>query len=65
MRDMQKCDTSQDICIPKDMAEENQISIKQTVSKQHITLDERLRDFNGEYTFEEVASGKPVGKEIW
>lgn len=77
---IQKWGNSQGIRIPKAIldislmkaddivdviAEENQIIIKKAILKKHITLEERLRDFNGEYTFEEIDWGKPAGKEIW
>jgi len=77
---IQKWGNSQGIRIPKSIletalfkpndtvdiiAEDNKIIIKKVVHKKHITLEERLKDFNGEYTFEEVDWGKPMGNEIW
>ena len=77
---IQKWGNSQGIRIPKSIletalfkpndtvdiiAEDNKIIIKKVVHKKHITLEERLKDFNGEYIFEEVDWGKPMGNEIW
>lgn len=77
---IQKWGNSQGIRIPKSIldisllktddlvdiiAEENQIVIKKAVCKKHITLAERLKNFDGEYSFEEADWGKPVGGEIW
>jgi len=47
------------------IVEDNKIIIKKAVRKKHITLEERLKDFNGEYVFEECDWGKPMGNEIW
>jgi len=77
---IQKWGNSQGIRIPKAIlemallkpneqveitAEENKIIIKKATQKKHITLAERLKDFNGEYVFEESDWGQPVGNEIW
>lgn len=77
---IQKWGNSQGIRIPKSIldisllktddlvdivAEENQIIIKKAVQKKHITLAERLKGFDGEYSFEEADWGKSVGEEIW
>ncbi len=53
------CDS---IVIP---AEDNKIIIKKVVCKKHITLEERLKDYYGDYTFEEADWGNPAGNEIW
>lgn len=34
------------------------------IKRRHITLKERLKDFNGQYEFEEWNTGEPVGSEI-
>lgn len=36
-----------------------------TPSNKHLTLRERLADYNGNYEPKEWDTGKPVGKEIW
>ena len=59
---------SQGVRIPNEQvdttAEDNKIIIKKAVLKKHITLEERLKDFNGEYAFEECDWGKPVDEVI-
>lgn len=45
--------------------ENNKIILQKVTEKKHITLEERLKDFDGEYTFTEADWGKPVGNEIW
>ena len=45
--------------------ENNKIILQKVTKKKHITLEERLKDFDGEYTFMEADWGKPVGNEIW
>ena len=47
------------------IAEDNKIIITKAVLKKHLTLEERLKDFNDEYVFEECDWGQPVGDEIW
>ena len=47
------------------IVEDSKIIITKAVQKRHITLEERLKDFNGEYVFEECDWGQPVGDEIW
>ena len=39
----------------------NEISDKDT----HIRLEERLKNFDGEYVYEEIDWGQPAGDEIW
>ncbi|MBQ2612136.1 AbrB/MazE/SpoVT family DNA-binding domain-containing protein [bacterium] len=41
------------------------IIIKKITKKKHRRLEDRLKDFNGEYKFEEADWGEPVGDEIW
>ena len=77
---IQKWGNSQGIRIPKAIlelalfkpdepveliAEDEKIIIRKAFRKKHITLAERLKDFDGEYVFEECAWGKPAGNEIW
>ena len=77
---IQKWGNSQGIRIPKAIlemalfepdeqvditAEENKIIIRKVARKKYITLEERLKDFDGEYVFEECDWGKPMGNEIW
>ena len=77
---IQKWGNSQGVRIPKSIldislmqpndivdiiAEKNQIIIKKAVPKKHISLAERLKNFDGEYDFEETDWGKPVGNEAW
>lgn len=39
---------------------------KETSDKaKHIRLEERLKNFDGEYVYEEIDWGQPVGDEIW
>lgn len=45
--------------------EKNCIIIKKSTKKRHITLAERLKDFNGEFEFKEADWGKSEGNEIW
>jgi antitoxin MazE len=47
------------------VAEENRIIIKKATRKRHITLAERLENFDGEYVFDECDWGGPVGNEVW
>lgn len=47
------------------IAEDNKIIIKKATIKKHLTLEERLKGFQGQYAFEEADFGKPVGNEIW
>lgn len=48
------------------IAENNSIIIKKSENKRaYKTIQERFRDFNGEYESINVDWGKPVGKEIW
>ncbi|MCL2545759.1 MAG: AbrB/MazE/SpoVT family DNA-binding domain-containing protein [Oscillospiraceae bacterium] len=47
------------------MAEDGKIIIRKAARKRHMRLEERLKDFQGEYVFEEADWGKPVGNEIW
>ena len=46
------------------IADDNKIIIKKSKAKPHLTLSERLKDFKGEYTFEEADWGKIEGNEI-
>ena len=77
---IQKWGNSQGIRIPKTaledalfnvnetvelVVEDNKIIIKKAKTKKHITLEDRLKDFEGEYSFEECDWGKPVGNEVW
>lgn len=80
LADIQKWGNSQGIRLPKAIldiallkqndrveitAEENRIIIRKAPQKKHITLEERLRGYNGEYVFDEADWGKSVGNEIW
>ena len=48
------------------LTEDHNIIIKKIEKKlTHKTLKERLAEFEGEYTFEEWDTGKPVGNEVW
>lgn len=48
------------------IAKNNSIIIKKSENKRaYKTIQERFRDFNGEYESIKVDWGKPVGKEIW
>lgn len=48
------------------IAKNNSLIIKKLEPKRaHKTLKERLAGFNGEYSFEEWDTGRPVGKEVW
>lgn len=47
------------------VVEEEQLIIKKAVRKNHITLKERVAEYDAEYKPEEINWGKPVGKEIW
>jgi hypothetical protein len=33
--------------------------------EKHYKLDDLLKDFTGEYTFEEWDTGVPLGNEVW
>lgn len=33
--------------------------------KKHLTLQERIADYQGDYKPQEWDTGRPVGKEIW
>lgn len=43
---------------------EEAIPFQSKLKHRHITLRERLKNFNGEYAFEEWNTGKDVGSEI-
>ena len=77
---IQKWGNSQGIRIPKTVLKslnlkqndsveiitnQDTIIIKKLNNKKHLTLEERLKNFNGEYNAQEVDWGKPKGKEIW
>jgi len=47
------------------IADDNKIVIRKATKRRHITLEERLKDFKGEYVFEEWDTGPAVGAEIW
>jgi len=47
------------------IAEDNKIIIKKVKSRKHITLAERIKDFKGDYVYEEADWGPPVGNEVW
>lgn len=48
------------------IAENNSIIIKKADNKRkHKSIQERFKGFEGDYVFEEIDWGKPVGKEIW
>lgn len=46
------------------MAEQDCIIIRRS-GKNHRTLEERLKDYEGDYKFVEADTGAPVGKEVW
>ena len=47
-------------------AENNSLIIKKAESKRaHKTIQDRFKDFHGEYEPIEIDWGKPVGNEIW
>jgi len=77
---IQKWGNSQGIRIPKSIlelalfkldeevdiiADDGKIIIKKAFHKKHVTLEERLKNYDGEYIFEECDWGKTVGNEIW
>ena len=33
--------------------------------KKHLTIEERLKEYSGDYKCSELDTGKPVGNEIW
>lgn len=39
--------------------------IKSKKPKSHITLEERMQNYQGGYEGEALDWGKPVGKEVW
>ena len=45
-------------------AERGAIIIKKSDDAKHKTLKERLKNFDGEYIFEEWDTGTPIGKEV-
>ena len=48
------------------IAENNMLVIRKVENKKtHKTIQERFENFNGEYTFEEWDTGKPVGGEVF
>jgi len=47
------------------IADDNKIVIKKATKRRYVTLEERLKDFKGEYVFEEWDTGTPVGNEVW
>ena len=47
------------------IADGDKIIIKKAYPKKHTTLEERLKGFEGTYSFEEADWGKPTGNEIW
>lgn len=47
------------------IAGEGHIIIKKAAASNYKPLAERLKDFDGNYQFEEWDTGKPVGKEVW
>ncbi len=46
------------------IAEAHKVIIIKSDKRTHIPLKERLRNFKGEYEFEEWDTGVPVGKEV-
>ena len=46
-------------------AENNKIIISKTRKRSRVPLAERLKDYKGDYKFEEADWGPPVGREIW
>lgn len=44
--------------------DEDKIIIQKHESKRHVTLAERLKNYNGNYVFEECDWGIPVGNEV-
>lgn len=44
-------------------SEEGKIIIRKRDVKKHVTLAERLKDYAGDYVFEECDWGSPVGNE--
>ena len=49
------------------IAENDVIIIKKTTRKRRAkkSLEERFKDYDGDYQCEEYDWGKPVGKEVW
>jgi len=48
------------------IAENNSIIIKKPENRNtYKTIQERFKDFNGEYHFEAIDWGSPVGREVW
>jgi antitoxin MazE len=48
----------------KVVVEEGRIIIEKT-AKRHMTLEERMKGYDGKYEIEIVDWNKPVGKEVW
>lgn len=46
------------------IAEKNQIIIKKAIDQNHKTLKERLKNFDGNYKYEEWDTGESVGNEV-
>lgn len=75
---IQKWGNSQGIRIPKDLLEtvsmkendrveikaENDCIIIKPVAKRHLTIEERFREYEGEYICGEADTGKPRGNEV-
>ena len=47
------------------VAENRSIVIKKANKKPRKSIQERFQGFTGEYEFEVIDWGKPVGREIW
>jgi hypothetical protein len=53
-----------DLTLLKTNYKVNRIITKKPDIKKHIQLSERIKNFDGEYVFEEADWGIPVGDEI-
>ena len=76
---IQKWGNSQAVRLPKgileeaDMHENDQVEIKadndciiiKRINKKHLTLKERLAEYDGDYKCSEMDTGEAQGKEVW